>query len=112
MEDAIAGGCDLFDLEQLRLEYSDDEFANLLMCQFVDDSQSAFPLALVMPCMVDSWEVWDDYRPFAPRLLVIGVSGWGTTRAVPARMATAPGWWWCCRHERWASVIGCSSATG
>ena len=67
VEDAIAGGCDLFDLDQLRLEYSEDEFANLLMCQFVDDSQSAFPLAMVTPCMVDSWEVWDDYRPFAPR---------------------------------------------
>lgn len=67
VEDAIAGGCDLFDLEQLRLEYSEDEFANLLMCEFVDDSQSAFPLAMVHPCMVDSWEVWDDYRPFAPR---------------------------------------------
>lgn len=67
VEDAIAGGCDLFDLDQLRLEYSEDEFANLLMCQFVDDSQSAFPLAMVNPCMVDSWEVWDDYRPFAPR---------------------------------------------
>ncbi|MBY6206875.1 MULTISPECIES: terminase large subunit domain-containing protein [Halomonas] len=67
VEDAIAGGCDLFDLEQLRLEYSDEEFANLLMCQFVDDSQSAFPLSLVHPCMVDSWEVWGDYRPHAPR---------------------------------------------
>tara|TARA_B100001179_G_scaffold220534_1_gene195112 strand:- start:1303 stop:3003 length:1701 start_codon:yes stop_codon:yes gene_type:complete len=67
VEDAIAGGCDLFDLDQLRLEYSDEEFANLLMCQFVDDSQSAFPLAMVHPCMVDSWEVWDDFRPFAPR---------------------------------------------
>lgn len=67
VEDAIAGGCDLFDLEQLRLEYSVDEFNNLLMCQFMDDSQSAFPLAMVHPCMVDSWEVWDDYRPFAPR---------------------------------------------
>lgn len=67
VEDAIAGGCDLFDLEQLRLEYSDDEFANLLMCQFVDDSQSAFPLSMVHPCMVDSWEVWGDYKPFAER---------------------------------------------
>lgn len=68
VEDAIAGGCDLFDLEQLRLEYSDEEFANLLMCQFVDDSQSAFPLSMVHPCMVDSWEVWDgDFHPFAPR---------------------------------------------
>ncbi|MDL4864511.1 terminase family protein, partial [Halomonas elongata] len=67
VEDAIAGGCDLFDLEQLKLEYSPDEYANLLMCQFVDDSQSAFPLSLVHPCMVDAWEDWDDYRPFAPR---------------------------------------------
>ena len=67
VEDAIAGGCDLFDLDQLRLEYSQEEFANLLMCQFVDDSQSAFPLTLVHPCMVDAWEEWDDYRPFAPR---------------------------------------------
>lgn len=67
VEDAIAGGCDLFDLDQLRLEYSEDEYANLLMCQFVDDSQSAFPLSMVHPCMVDSWEVWDDFRPYAPR---------------------------------------------
>ncbi|WP_227369825.1 terminase large subunit domain-containing protein [Halomonas sp. M20] len=67
VEDAIAGGCDLFDIEQLRLEYSPDEFDNLLMCQFVDDSQSAFPLSALQNCMVDSWEVWDDYRPFAPR---------------------------------------------
>ncbi|WP_046080004.1 terminase large subunit domain-containing protein [Halomonas sp. HG01] len=67
VEDAIAGGCDLFDLEQLKLEYSPDEYANLLMCQFVDDSQSAFPLSLVHPCMIDAWEIWDDYRPYAPR---------------------------------------------
>lgn len=65
--DAIAGGCDLFDLDQLRMEYSPDEFDNLLMCGFVDDSQSAFPLTAMKSCMVDSWEVWDDYRPFAPR---------------------------------------------
>lgn len=65
--DAMEGGCDLFDLDQLRLEYSPEEFDNLLMCGFVDDSQSAFPLATMKACMVDSWEVWDDYRPFAPR---------------------------------------------
>lgn len=65
--DAMDGGCDLFDLEQLKLEYSQDEFDNLLMCQFVDDSQSAFPLSLVHPCMVDSWEEWDDFKPFARR---------------------------------------------
>jgi uncharacterized protein YjcR len=67
VEDAIAGGCDLFDVDQLRLEYSEDEFANLLMCQFMDDTLSAFPLSMIHPCMVDSWEVWDDYKPFASR---------------------------------------------
>lgn len=66
--DAEQGGCDLFDIEDLQFEYSPDEFANLFMCEFVDDSQSAFPLALVHPCMVDSWEEWsEDYRPYAPR---------------------------------------------
>lgn len=69
VEDAIAGGCDLFDVEQLRREYSPEEFANLLMCEFVDDTQSAFPLADMQACMIDSWEVWDDFRPFAPRPL-------------------------------------------
>lgn len=67
VEDAVRGGCDLFDLEQLRSEYSDDEYSNLLMCMFMDDTASVFPLAMLMRCMVDSWEVWDDYKPFAIR---------------------------------------------
>ncbi|NNC24273.1 terminase [Salinisphaera sp. USBA-960] len=67
--DAVAGGCDLFDIEQLKLEYSADEFDNLLMCQFVDDSQSAFPLSEMERCLVDSWVAWDDFKPFAPRPL-------------------------------------------
>ncbi|WP_225775922.1 terminase ATPase subunit family protein [Pseudomonas sp. Marseille-Q5115] len=66
--DAEARGCDLFDLEELRLEYSADAFANLLMCQFVDDGASIFPLSALQPCMVDSWEAWgEDYKPFAAR---------------------------------------------
>lgn len=67
VEDAVRGGCDLFDLDQLRSEYSDDEYSNLLMCMFMDDTASVFPLAMLMRCMVDSWEVWDDYKPFAMR---------------------------------------------
>lgn len=69
VEDAIRGGCDLFDIEQLRREYSPDEFANLLMCMFIDDTLSVFPLAEMMACMVDSWEVWDDLRPYSVRPL-------------------------------------------
>ncbi len=67
VEDAVSGGCDLFDLDQLRGEYSEDEYRNLLMCEFMDDTASVFPLAMLMRCMVDSWEVWDDYKPFAMR---------------------------------------------
>ncbi|HHQ4468348.1 TPA: terminase ATPase subunit family protein [Aeromonas veronii] len=67
VEDAVRGGCDLFDLDQLRGEYSADEYLNLLMCEFMDDTASVFPLAMLMRCMVDSWEVWDDYKPFAMR---------------------------------------------
>ena len=67
--DAMAGGCDLFDIDQLRLDYSPEEFANLLMCQFIDDGQSVFPLAELQRGMVDSWVVWDDFKPFALRPL-------------------------------------------
>lgn len=67
VEDAIAGGCDLFDLDQLRLEYSADEWRNLLMCEFLDDTLSTFGLTMLQRCMVDSWVVWDDYKPFAAR---------------------------------------------
>jgi uncharacterized protein YjcR len=65
--DAERGGCNLFDIEELRMEYSPEEFENLLMCGFVDDSQSVFPLAAMQKCMVDTWEDWDDVKPFAMR---------------------------------------------
>lgn len=67
IEDAAEGGCDLFDVEELRDEYSADEFANLLMCQFVDDSLSAFKFAELQACMVDSWVEWTDFAPLGKR---------------------------------------------
>ena len=67
VEDAVNGGCNLFDLDQLRLEYSPPEYQNLLMCDFIDDLASVFPLADLQACMVDSWEVWDDVQPLAIR---------------------------------------------
>ncbi len=67
VEDAVRQGCDLFDLDQLRLEYSEDEYRNLLMCEFVDDEASIFGLNMLQKCMVDSWEEWEDYKPFAIR---------------------------------------------
>jgi uncharacterized protein YjcR len=67
VEDAVAGGCTLFDINQLRLEYGDAEYQNLLMCQFIDDTESAFPLSMLTRCLVDSWETWEDFKPFAAR---------------------------------------------
>lgn len=69
IEDAERLGFDLFDINQLRMEYSPDEFANLFLCQFIDDSASVFPLSSLQPCMVDSWDIWSDYKPFALRPL-------------------------------------------
>lgn len=66
--DAADRGCDLFDIEELRFEYSPEAFANLLMCEFVDDGASVFPLAMLQPCMVDSWVKWEgEYKPFTTR---------------------------------------------
>ena len=77
IEDAVRGGCDLFDIDQLRLEYSPDEYQNLLMCDFVDDIASIFSLELMQRCLVDSWDVWEDfqpelYRPYGYRAVWIG----------------------------------------
>jgi len=76
VEDAEAQGCDLFDIEELKLEYSDDDYANLFMCKFIDDSQSVFSLAKLLACTVDQIE-WHDYskdsaRPFANRPVALG----------------------------------------
>lgn len=59
---AIAGGCDLFDLEQLLLENSDDQFNQLYLCQFIDSTQSAFNLADLERCYSDQ-TLWKDYDP-------------------------------------------------
>ena len=67
VEDAAAAGCTLFDLDELREEYSADEYANLLMCQFIDDSASIFRFADIQRCMVDAWEEWADFEPLSMR---------------------------------------------
>lgn len=53
VEDALTGGCNLFDIEHLQLEYSPAEYQNLLMCDFVDDEASVFPFAELQSCMID-----------------------------------------------------------
>jgi uncharacterized protein YjcR len=63
VEDALTGGCNLFDLNQLSLEYAPSEYQNLLMCEFVDDTASVFPFAELQGCMVDTLEEWGRRQP-------------------------------------------------
>lgn len=66
MEDAVAQGFDLVDIDDLRDEYSDNEFKNLFMCIFVDGAASIFEFNKVMRCMVESKQ-WQDFDPQAKR---------------------------------------------
>lgn len=76
LDDAIAGGCDLFDVEQLQLEYDDDKFQQLFYCKFIDSTQSAFGLKDLENCYSDLtlWEDFapDDARPFGHRPVWVG----------------------------------------
>ncbi|WP_240326924.1 terminase large subunit domain-containing protein [Pseudomonas parafulva] len=66
LDDAIAGGCDLFDVAQLELEYDEDKFQQLFYCKFIDSTQSAFGLKDLEGCYSDLM-LWDDYDPDADR---------------------------------------------
>ncbi|MQT93038.1 terminase large subunit domain-containing protein [Pseudomonas helleri] len=62
IQDAIDGGCDLFDLEQLQLEYDEEKFQQLFYCKFIDSTQSAFGLKDLERCYSDL-TLWEDYKP-------------------------------------------------
>jgi uncharacterized protein YjcR len=62
IQDAIDGGCDLFDLAQLQLEYDEDKFQQLFYCKFIDSTQSAFGLKDLERCYSDL-TLWEDYNP-------------------------------------------------
>lgn len=77
--DAQLGGCNLFDIERLKLENSPDEFEQLFMCEFIDDNASVFKFSQMSRCQVDSMEMWKDYvfshgyaRPFGNREVWLG----------------------------------------
>lgn len=67
VEDAIAKGFDLVDLDELQDEYAEDEFANLFGCVFVDDSLSAFRFNDLVKLGCDSLVEWTDFDPEAAR---------------------------------------------
>jgi len=74
---------DLFDIDILKTEYSKDEFDNLFMGKFIDDSQSVFSLATLAACTVDV-EEWTDYkqynaRPFGNKAVSLGFDPSRTT---------------------------------
>jgi uncharacterized protein YjcR len=76
VEDAERQGCDLFDIESLRDEYGEDDFANLFMCKFIDDNRSVFTLEKLLRCTVDV-DDWPDYqdsaaRPFGNKPVSVG----------------------------------------
>jgi uncharacterized protein YjcR len=76
IEDAAKGGCGLFDIEELRDEYSKDDFDNLFMCVFVDGSMSVFKFSHLERAMCDSAH-WSDFdskasRPFDSREVWLG----------------------------------------
>ncbi|MGP3790281.1 terminase large subunit domain-containing protein [Pseudomonas sp. B392_1p] len=66
VEDAQAGGCNLFNIERLRLENNEDTFDQLYMCKFIDSTQSAFTLADLERCYSDL-ALWTDYDPESDR---------------------------------------------
>lgn len=66
LEDAIAGGCNLFDIDRLRLENDEERFEQLFMCKFIDSTQSVFSLADLESCYSDLGQ-WKDYDPTAQR---------------------------------------------
>lgn len=65
--DAEAGGCDLFDIDDLKFEYSVEEFEQLFLCQFMDDQSGVFKFSELQLCQVDSYEEWRDFKPFLAR---------------------------------------------
>ncbi|ELE1936799.1 terminase family protein [Salmonella enterica] len=60
--DAVAGGIDDIDIDELRETYSKADFDMLYMCVFVDDKDSVFTFNLLLKCGVDV-STWEDFHP-------------------------------------------------
>lgn len=77
IKNAEQQGCDLFDIDELRLEYSKSEFNNLFMCAFMEAGASLFKLDDLLACAVDSNVIWVDFKkkqkqPFGNRPVWLG----------------------------------------
>lgn len=76
IDDAMAGGCDLFDMDQLLRENLPEIFDQLYKCKFIDDTGSAFNLLTLLKCAVSDarWPGFKPHedRPFGERPVAIG----------------------------------------
>ncbi|AVP01678.1 terminase [Enterobacter cloacae complex sp. FDA-CDC-AR_0132] len=66
MEDAIAGGFNLANIEKLRNRYNTATFDMLYMCVFVDSKDSVFSFSDLEACGVEV-DTWQDHNPDAKR---------------------------------------------
>ncbi len=66
MEDAIAGGFNLANIEKLRNRYNTATFDMLYMCVFVDSKDSVFSFSDLEACGVEV-DTWQDHEPDAKR---------------------------------------------
>lgn len=83
LDDAIAGGFDLIDREAIARRNSVEQFNNKYGCEFLDDSMSAFPFALLSNCFASPLHEWRDFssalvaipgaRPFGDKPVIISI---------------------------------------
>ncbi len=69
IEDAIADGCNLFDLAKVKRKYSPARYAMLCECKFTDHTASVFSFRLLHSALVEVAEKWQDFDPLAARPL-------------------------------------------
>lgn len=67
INDAVESGYDLVSLDKLAQKFAPSKYANLFLCEFVNDLNSVFKLAELQKCMVDSWTKWHDFKPLTAR---------------------------------------------
>jgi hypothetical protein len=67
VEDAERGGCDLFDIANLRPHQVRGRFQQPLYVPFVDDALAVFPLSVCSGALCDSNAWRKDFKAFAQR---------------------------------------------
>ena len=77
LPEAIAKGYDLFEWEDIKEEYGDDEIKRLFLCQWIDERHTFFKLSQLEPCQLPEEEllvplsaknpIWFGYDPSRSR---------------------------------------------